>query len=261
MLKRRSLEGRGPLYRLYERRLRRSLNLDAMPYHVAIIADGNRRWAKQRLLEGDTHGHRAGAAKIGEFLEWCDELGIGVVTVYLLSTDNLTGRPRAERDELLEIIGKLAEELSQHRGWRIEHGGSNRGLPEHLVTVLYTVDHRTLDNDGLHVNLAVGYGGRAEITDAVRRIIAAHEREGGTIDQLAERLTPDLIGQNLYTGGQPDPDVVIRTSGEQRLSDFMLWQSAYSEIYFVEALYPDLRKVDFLRALRAYSHSKRRFGE
>jgi short-chain Z-isoprenyl diphosphate synthase len=259
--KRRSLEGRGPLYRLYERRLRRSLNLDAMPHHVAIIADGNRRWAKQRLLEGDTHGHRAGAAKIGEFLEWCDELGIGVVTLYLLSTDNLTGRPQGERDELLEIIGELAEELSQRRGWRIEHVGSNRGLPKHLVTVLDTVDRRTADNDGLHVNLAVGYGGRAEITDAVRRIIALHEREGGTIDQLAERLTPDLIGQNLYTGGQPDPDIVIRTSGEQRLSDFMLWQSAYSEIYFVEALYPDLRKVDFLRALRAYSHSERRFGD
>ncbi len=232
-----------------------------MPHHVAIIADGNRRWAKQRLLEGDSHGHRAGAAKFGEFLEWCDDLGVGVVTVYLLSTDNLTGRPQAERDELLEIIGKLAHELSHRRNWRIEHVGSNAGLPPHLVTILDAVEDRTSANDGLHVNLAVGYGGRAEITNAMRKIIEAHELAGGTIDQLAELLTPDLIGQNLYTRGQPDPDIVIRTSGEQRLSDFMLWQSAYSEIYFVEALYPDLRRVDFLRALRAYSHSERRFGE
>ena len=112
----------------------------------------------------------------------------------------------------------------------------------------------------MHVNLAVGYGGRKEITDAMRSIVAAHHAEGRSLEDLAERLTPDLIGEHLYTGGQPDPDLVIRTSGEQRLSDFMLWQAAHSEFYFVEALGPDLRQVDFLRALRDYATRHRRFG-
>jgi short-chain Z-isoprenyl diphosphate synthase len=129
-----------------------------------------------------------------------------------------------------------------------------------LVAALDAAEQRTADKRGLHVNLAVGYGGRKEITDAMRSIVASHHAEGRSLEDLAERLTPDLIGEHLYTGGQPDPDLVIRTSGEQRLSDFMLWQAAHSEFYFVEALGPDLRKVDFLRALRDYAKRHRRFG-
>ena len=225
-----------------------------------MILDGNRRWARQRLLETAAHGHRAGAAKFREFLIWCDDLGIATATLYLLSTDNLTGRTTEELDELLRIIADLAEDLSRFRNWRVQHVGSGDGLPSSLVEALKAAEKRTASNTGMHINLAVGYGGRREIADAMRSIVTKHEDEGGTLDALAEILTPELIGDHLYTGGQPDPDLVIRTSGEQRLSDFMLWQSAHSEFYFVEALGPDLREVDFLRALRDYARRQRRFG-
>jgi short-chain Z-isoprenyl diphosphate synthase len=252
--------GRGILYRLYQNRLRRGLDSAALPQHVAMIIDGNRRWAKQLGYDSAAHGHRAGAAKMREFLEWCDDLGIKVVTLYLLSSDNLGNRPSAELSDLFEIIAELAEELSHYRDWRVQHVGSDAGLPEPLVAALDAAEHRTADKRGLHVNLAVGYGGRKEITDAMRSIVASHHAEGRSLEDLAERLTPDLIGEHLYTVGQPDPDLVIRTSGEQRLSDFMLWQAAHSEFYFVEALGPDLRQVDFLRALRDYEKRHRRFG-
>ncbi len=226
-----------------------------------MIIDGNRRWAKLRELETAAHGHRAGAAKYREFLEWCDDLGISVATLYLLSTDNLTGRTQEELTGLFEIIGDLAEDLSHFRDWRIQHVGSSEGLPDALRQQLDAAQKRTEKNTGLHVNLAIGYGGRREIADAMRSIVQSHESSGGTLDALAELLTPELISEHLYTGGQPDPDLVIRTSGEQRISDFMLWQSAHSEFYFVEALGPDLREVDFLRALRDYARRHRRFGQ
>jgi short-chain Z-isoprenyl diphosphate synthase len=252
--------GRGILYGLYQNRIRRFLATQERPKHIAMILDGNRRWARQRLLETAAHGHRAGAAKFREFLVWCDDLGIATATLYLLSTDNLTGRTTAELDELLQIIADLAEDLSHFRDWRVQHVGSVDGLPQHLIEALKNAEARTASNTGMHINLAVGYGGRREIADAMRSIVTQHEEEGGTLDALAEILTPELIGDHLYTGGQPDPDLVIRTSGEQRLSDFMLWQSAHSEFYFVEALGPDLREVDFLRALRDYARRQRRFG-
>jgi short-chain Z-isoprenyl diphosphate synthase len=253
--------GRGFLYGLYQNRLRRFLAESTLPRHVAMIIDGNRRWARLRELETAAHGHRAGAAKYREFLVWCDDLGISVATLYLLSTDNLTGRTSVELESLFEIIGDLAEDLSHFRDWRVQHVGSTQGLPDALRTRLTDAAQRTAGNTGLHVNLAIGYGGRREIADAMRSIVQAHESEGKTLDELADLLTPELISEHLYTGGQPDPDLVIRTSGEQRISDFMLWQSAHSEFYFVEALGPDLREVDFLRALRDFSRRQRRFGQ
>jgi short-chain Z-isoprenyl diphosphate synthase len=253
--------GRGFLYGLYQNRLRRFLATQQLPRHVAMIIDGNRRWAKLRELETAAHGHRAGADKYREFLVWCDDLGISVATLYLLSTDNLSGRPQEELDGLFEIIGDLADDLSHFRDWRIQHVGSIDGLPAKLKGQLREAQERTKNNTGLHVNLAIGYGGRREIADAMRSIVQSHESGGGTLDALAEILTPELIGEHLYTGGQPDPDLVIRTSGEQRLSDFMLWQSAHSEFYFVEALGPDLREVDLLRALRDFSRRQRRYGQ
>jgi len=232
-----------------------------MPRHVAMIIDGNRRWARMRGLSKAAHGHTAGAAKMHEFLAWCDGLGVEVVTLYLLSADNLRGRTSEELDDLVAIIADLAEDLSHNGSWRVKHVGQTKGLPTVLVDSLAAAEERTAGNSGLHINLAVGYGGRAEIADAVRSIVRAHNEAGGTLDDLAEELTPDLIAEHLYTGGQPDPDLVIRTSGEQRLSDFMLWQSAHSEFYFVEALGPDLREVDFLRAIRDFSRRQRRFGQ
>jgi short-chain Z-isoprenyl diphosphate synthase len=195
-----------------------------------------------------------------EFLRWCDELGVRVVTIYLLSADNLTGRSEDELAQLFEIIADLADDLSRADDWRIQHVGESEILPPALVSTLRTAEARTAENTGLHVNLAVGYGGRREIAEAMRRIVRDHGKGGGSIDDLAEILTPELIGDHLYTQGQPDPDLIIRTSGEQRLSDFMLWQSAHSEFYFVEALGPDLREVDFLRALRDFAKRERRWG-
>ena len=253
--------GTGFLYGLYQARLRRDLSSAPLPHHVAMIIDGNRRWARERALETAAHGHRAGAAKMREFLGWCDELGIRVVTIYLLSTDNLSSREPDELTQLFEIIGDLADDLSHEAGWRIQHVGTTEGLPVSLVDRLRDAQERTKEHTGLHVNLAVGYGGRREIADAMRSIVRAHSKDGRSIDELADILTPELIGEHLYTQGQPDPDLIIRTSGEQRLSDFMLWQSAHSEFYFVEALGPDLREVDFLRALRNYATRDRRYGQ
>ena len=255
-----SNEGRGPLYRLYINRLRRRLDPATVPRHVAMMIDGNRRWARQLGYTSAADGHRAGAAKMREFLRWCDEVGIRVVSLYLLSNDNLSKRDSRELSDLIEIIAELADELSRERDWRVQHVGRADALPADLARVLAEAEERTTDNTGMHVNLAVGYGGRGEIVDAVRSIIAKHDREGGSLEELAASLTPEQIGEHLYTGGQPDPDLVIRTSGEQRLSDFLLWQSAHSEFYFVEALGPDLREVDFLRAIRDFASRDRRFG-
>ncbi|MCK2036199.1 isoprenyl transferase [Microbacterium sp. SSW1-49] len=256
----RDSQGRGPLYRLYSNRLRRQLDSASVPHHVAMMIDGNRRWARQLGYATPAEGHRAGAAKMHEFLGWCDELGVRVVSLYLLSSDNLRKRDSAELADLIEIIAELAEALSREGNWRVQHVGRADILPPELARVLAAAEERTKGHTGLHVNLAVGYGGRNEIVDAVRSIIVAHEASGGTLEDLAAHLTPEMIGEHLYTGGQPDPDLVIRTSGEQRLSDFLLWQSAHSEFYFVEALGPDLRQVDFLRAIRDYADRDRRFG-
>jgi short-chain Z-isoprenyl diphosphate synthase len=255
-----SNQGRGPLYRLYTGRLRRSLRDDPVPHHVAMMIDGNRRWARQLGYDSAAHGHRAGAAKMREFLTWCDDVGVRVVSLYLLSHDNLAKRESRELADLLDIIAELADELSRERDWRVQHVGRSENLPPGLARVLHEASERTRGNTGMHVNLAVGYGGRSEIVDAVRSIIAKHDEGGGSLEELAASLTPEQIGEHLYTGGQPDPDLVIRTSGEQRLSDFLLWQSAHSEFYFVEALGPDLREVDFLRAIRDYARRERRFG-
>lgn len=195
-----------------------------------------------------------------EFLHWCAELGVGTVSLYLLSADNLRKRDTQELDDLLEIIAELADRLSRVPGWRVQAVGRLDLVPPELQRVLVEAQERSAGNTGLHVNLAVGYGGRNEIVDAVRSIITQHERSGGTMEQLASNLTTEMLGEHLYTGGQPDPDLVIRTSGEQRLSDFLLWQSAHSEFYFVEALGPDLREVDFLRAIRDFARRDRRYG-
>ena len=251
---------RNLIYRLYERSLERGLVPSGLPKHVAVMLDGNRRWAERRPGAIAAHGHAAGANKIFEFLGWCDEIGIKVVTLYMLSTDNLAKRDSKELADLLKIIGSVATEMAKRKRWRIRLVGDRSSLPTDLLQELEAAEESTANLNKPEVNLAVGYGGRKEIADAMRSILKKHSDEGTTIEQLAELLDPDLITEHLYTGGQPDPDLIIRTSGEQRLSGFLLWQSSNSELYFEEALWPDFRKVDFLRAIRAFESRHRRFG-
>ena len=246
------------LYPAYEARVVRRLPAERLPKHVGVMLDGNRRWAK--AVGADTaHGHRAGAANIEPLLGWCEEIGVEVVTLWLLSTDNLN-RPAAELEQLLGIIGDAVETLAEQRRWRLHPVGSLDLLPSRVAERLKEAAESTSDVEGLLVNVAVGYGGRREIADAVRALLHEHAGKGTTLEELAEVLDVEHIAEHLYTKGQPDPDLVIRTSGEQRLGGFLLWQSAQSEFYFCEAYWPDFRRVDFLRAVRAYAERERRFG-
>lgn len=246
------------LYPAYEARVVRRLPADRLPKHVGVMLDGNRRWA--RAVGADTaQGHRAGAANIEPLLGWCEEIGVEVVTLWLLSTDNLN-RPPAELDPLLGIIADAVETLAEQRRWRLHPVGSLDLLPAKIAERLKAAEEATSDIDGLLVNVAVGYGGRREIADAVRSLLQEQAAQGRTLEELAEVIDVEHIAEHLYTRGQPDPDLVIRTSGEQRLGGFLLWQSAQSEFYFCEAYWPDFRRVDFLRAVRAYAHRERRFG-
>ncbi len=249
---------RGLVYRLYERRLESSLSRTGVPRHVGVMCDGNRRWARSAGLLDVSSGHRKGADKIFELLEWCRATNVEVVTLWLLSTDNLT-RPAAELEPLLQIIEDTVRELVAQR-WRVKPVGALDLLPAETAQVLKDAGEATADYPGLLVNVAVGYGGRREIADAVRSLLQEQATKGTTIEELAEILDVEHIAEHLYTAGQPDPDLVIRTSGEQRLGGFLLWQSAHSEFYFCDAYWPAFRKVDFLRALRSYAGRHRRFG-
>ena len=251
------------LYPIYERRLISQLDFSQTPHHVGVILDGNRRWAKANPDEsGDTstkRGHQAGAKKIVDLLDWCEEAQVAVVTLWLLSNDNLA-RPTNELDPLLQIIGDAIEELGRIGRWELRPVGSMDLLPKWLQEKLQKVATKSKGTPGVLVNVAIGYGGRQEIADAVKSLIADAAKSGKSIDQLSALISEDEIGRFLYTAGLPDPDLVIRTSGEQRLGGFLLWQSAKSEFYFCEAYWPDFRKVDFLRALRAYAQRHRRLG-
>ncbi len=246
------------VYGVYGRRLQRRLDPRRIPRHVAVMLDGNRRWA--RAFGAPTaSGHQAGAEKAQEFLGWCDEVDVKVVTLFLLSTDNLH-RPESELGPLLAIIEELIDDLAEAGRWLVHPVGALDLLPDRTASVLKEAADRTRDIEGMHVNVAVGYGGRREIADAVRSLLQEHATRGTSIEELAEVLDVEHIAEHLYTKGQPDPDLVIRASGEQRLSGFLLWQSANSEFYFCEALWPDFRRVDFLRALRSYGERERRYG-
>ena len=245
------------LYPAYEARMLRRMP-DNLPKHVGVMLDGNRRWA--RAVGHDTaHGYHAGAANIEPLLGWCDEVGIEVVTLWLLSTDNLN-RPPSELEPLLKIIADAVDALADQRRWRMHPVGALDLLPAETAERLKAAAEATSDVDGMLVNVAVGYGGRREIADAVRSLLQEHAERGTPLEELATSLDVEHIAEHLYTKGQPDPDLVIRTSGEQRLGGFLLWQSARSEFYFCEAYWPDFRRVDFLRAIRAYAHRERRFG-
>jgi short-chain Z-isoprenyl diphosphate synthase len=246
------------LYGVYERRLAAALAASDVPRHIGVILDGNRRWARS-TGSAPAAGHRRGADKIGELLRWSEDVGVQIVTLWMLSTDNLNRHP-AEVADLLEIIADAVESLAATQRWRVRVVGALDLLPEATADRLRAAEARTAAVRGLHVNVAVGYGGRHEIADAVRSLLKEHAEAGTSIEELAQILTVEHIADHLYTRGQPDPDLVIRTSGEQRLGGFLLWQSVHSEFYFCEAYWPDFRRVDFLRALRSYAVRERRLG-
>ncbi len=253
-----------PIYRLYEMRLRQDLtsSKSQLPRHIAVLCDGNRRWARDAGYDDVSVGYRMGASKIAEMLRWCQDAGIELATVYLLSTENLQRDPD-ELAALIEIITDVVEEIcAPANRWSVRTVGDLSLLGDEAARRLReAVDSTQASAAGFfHVNVAVAYGGRQEIVDAVRALLYKEMANGRTGEQLVEAVTAEAISENLYTGGQPDPDLVIRTSGEQRLSGFLLWQSAYSEMWYTEAHWPAFRRVDFLRALRDYSLRHRRFG-
>lgn len=251
---------RNLVYQLYEARLEKQLDKANIPQHIAVMLDGNRRWAERKIGSSPTSGHVAGAQKIFDFLSWCDQLKVPVVTLYLLSTDNLAKREKQELDSLLQILDELAKQMLARGKWKIRLVGDRKVVPAKLLESLEKCERESAATKGATVNLAIGYGGRQEITDAMRSIVREVLAAGGELESLTDMLTPELIAKHLYTSDQPDPDLIIRTSGEQRLSGFLLWQSSNSELYFEEALWPDFRRVDFLRAIRAFARRQRRFG-
>ena len=268
------MAGDNILYDIYARRLAARIDPATVPHHVGVILDGNRRWARSMGF-GAAQGHKRGADKIEEFLGWAEQMGVQVVTLWLLSTDNLSRDP-AELSPLLDIIAHAVDELAETGRWRLRLVGAVDLLPELLAGRLRaavassqpSVDEmggesdEAADQEGrrMQVNIAVGYGGRQEIADAVRELLRERAAAGASLEEVAASLSEEDITEHLYTKGQPDPDLVIRTSGEQRLSGFLLWQSVHSEYYFCEVNWPAFRRVDFLRALRDFAGRERRLG-
>ena len=243
-------------YALYTRRLRAQLAGGPVPAHLAIIMDGNRRWARQMGYRNVSVGHRYGAEHVEDVLGWCAEAGVRHVTVFVASIDNLTKRSTSEVDFLTHIAETVIPERLARPGsrWRIHLAGHLDVLPGSTVEALKLAEEETRDRDtDSHLTLAIGYGGRAEVVDALRSLLYERSRAGASLEQVAETVTAEQIAAHLYTAGQPDPDLVIRTSGEQRLSDFLLWQSSHAELHFCDVYWPAFRHVDFLRALRSYA--------
>nr|WP_297993700.1 undecaprenyl diphosphate synthase family protein [uncultured Actinomyces sp.] len=274
------MAGDNLLYDIYERRLAARIDPATVPHHVGVILDGNRRWAKSMGF-GAAQGHKRGADKIEEFLGWAEQMGVQVVTLWLLSTDNLSRDP-AELSPLLDIIAHAVDELAETGRWSLRLVGAVDLLPEPLAERLraavvrsrpasagasesdgaagHAVKTAEVEDRRMQVNIAVGYGGRQEIADAVRELLRERAAAGASLEEVAASLSEEDITEHLYTKGQPDPDLVIRTSGEQRLSGFLLWQSVHSEYYFCEVNWPAFRRVDFLRALRDFASRERRLG-
>jgi len=249
------------IYKLYEKLLEDQVRSRAMPQHVAVILDGNRRWAERHALPRSL-GHRFGAAKGVQFLEWCLDLGIKTVTVYVFSTENFR-RPREEVATVFQVVEEQLKNLAadprlhQHRV-KVKAIGRIEELPEPLQRALRGIEEMTWSYDNFFFNIAIAYGGRTEIVDATRKLAEDIVEGSVKIGQIDE----DLFLKYLYTSHLPNPypDLVIRSSGEERLSGFLLWQTAYSELSFLDVYWPDFRKIDLLRAIRTYQHRTRRFG-
>jgi short-chain Z-isoprenyl diphosphate synthase len=253
-----------PVYRVYTARLRNDVSDAPLPHHVAVILDGNRRWATAAGLHEPGAGHRHGAEKLDDLIEWCSELGIAELTVWALSVENV-GRDSDELDPLLAVIAAKLDALTEHaacmrRPMRIGVFGRYRDLPDPVRAAAERAEAATSGNPGLRLNIALGYSGRQELVDACRTLVAGLADRGLPAAEIPDRITGEAIAGNLYTAGAPDPDLIIRTSGEVRLSGFLPWQSVHSEFYFTDVYWPAFRELDFLRALRSFQQRERRFG-
>ena len=251
------------LYRFYEQRLLRDVVPGPVPRHLGLIQDGHRRYAREAGLS-NVGGYRLGATKAEEVLTWCAHLGIPMVTLWSLSTENLT-REAVDVTAVLDVIedtvlGWAQGGLAARLGMRIRLIGKLELLPDVVLMALQRAEAATRHHDRLLLNVGVGYGGRQEIIDALKGYLHESFARQDRPDDIVEGLTPHSLAKYLYTYDCPDPDLIIRTSGELRLSGFMLWQSAYSEFYFCDAYWPVFRRIDFLRAIRSYQQRRRRFG-
>jgi short-chain Z-isoprenyl diphosphate synthase len=258
---------RDVVYGLYTRRLRSQLAGKAVPGHVGLIMDGNRRWARQAGMASPSLGHRYGAEHVEDVLRWCETAGIKYVTVFVCSTENLLRRSDSEVAFLMQVIEEVVTDrlMTPDPAWQVHITGMLDVLPDSTARALKEAVAATRDcSTGAHVTLAIGYGGRQEIAAAVIDFLHEEAVAGTSLTDLAEKLTPgdieESIKKHLYMVGQPEPDLVIRTSGEQRMSNFLLWQSAHSELYFCDAYWPAFREIDFLRALRSYADRSRRLN-
>ncbi|PAV06744.1 polyprenyl diphosphate synthase [Methanosphaera cuniculi] len=250
-----------PIYSIYEWYISRNLDKDKMPKHVAIIMDGNRRYSKLQGNMNVIEGHKKGVSTLENVLEWCIDLGIEIVTVYAFSTENFN-RPPQEVEGLMNLFVESFTDIATNKKIhknkvRIKAVGKLELFPQEVRDAIKYAEDKTKDYDSHQINIALGYDGRVEIVDALKKI--AEDIKSGKIEP--SEINEEMINDNLYTAGLEDPNLVIRTSGEERLSGFLLWQSSYSELYFTDSLWPELRKVDFLRAIRSYTQRDRRFGK
>lgn len=248
------------LYRIYERVLWRQIRNGPNPQHIGLIVDGNRRFARARGLANTNEGHNAGSQNLEEFLRWCWRLEIKIVTLFGFSTENYRRSPD-EVDHLMQLILRKLKEFQVdpaifEERVRIKVIGRRETLSDEMIREIDKVEKLTESHDRFILNIAISYGGRAEIIDAVKEMAADLEQGKLSVDDIDE----ERFSSYLYTAGLPDPDLIIRTSGEERLSGFLLWQSAYSELYFTEVYWPAFRMIDFWRAIRIYQQRERRFG-
>jgi len=249
-------------YRLYERKLESQIKQDRLPEHVAIILDGNRRWAKYHFL-ANKGAHAIGADKAEQLLTWIYDLRIKITTLYVLSIENLE-RDKKELNDIFELLGLKLEKLYNdsrihERQMKIKAIGNIDALPKSIKEILFKLEMETNHYDLTFLNIAIAYGGQQELVEAIRKIAYDVEKKELQISDINEQS----IDSYLYTSHlpQPEPDLILRTSGEKRLSGFLLWQSAYSELVFMDVFWPEFRKIDLMRAIRTFQRRRRRYGK
>ncbi|MEA2071749.1 MAG: polyprenyl diphosphate synthase [Asgard group archaeon] len=249
-----------PIYRIYEKILWKQIKKNKKPHHIGVILDGNRRYARSKGMDAKK-GHKYGAENVEKLLRWCWQLDIKIVTLYAFSTENFN-RTTEEVEAIMRLLTEklhktITEPLIQKNKVQVLVIGRRQNLSEKINNLIDNIEEKTKKYDNYKLNIAISYGGRAEIVDAVKQIGKKIRKDQLQIEDINEKT----ISQHLYTAGMPNPDLIIRTSGEERLSGFLLWQSAYSELYFTDIFWPAFRKIDLWRAIRTYQQRERRYGQ